>query len=431
MKTIYAKDINFAEILKPLEVNPEVKKTVEDIIAQVRKHKDSALSYYTRHFDKIDTYPPFSFRIPKYELESIYKKCFEGDYHDEIIALQLAHKRITSFHGRNLSSLETLDYVDDDGVRLGYRWTPIQAVGMYVPGGTASYPSSVLMNAIPAKLAGVKRLVMTVPTPDNKANPLVWAAAHLCDVDEVYSIGGAQAIAALAYGTETIKPVDKIVGPGNAYVAEAKRQVFGVVGIDMIAGPSEILIVADKTANPKWVAADFLSQAEHDKNARSIIITDDVIFARSVNTALAEQISLLSRYDIVRASCEEHGLIIIVNKLSDAVDIINKIAPEHLELCCDNPYELLKTVVNAGSIFIGQNTPEAIGDYIAGPNHVLPTGGSARFSSGLSVMDFMKRSTFIECSPDALKNIGQPAITLANCEGLGAHAKSIAIRLEK
>jgi len=314
-------------------------------------------------------------------------------------------------------------------VRLGHRWTAVEAAGLYVPGGTAAYPSSVLMNALPAKVAGVERLVMTVPTPDGKLAPLVLAAARLAGVTEVYRVGGAQAVAALAFGTATIAKVDKIVGPGNAYVAAAKRQVFGAVGIDMIAGPSEILVVADADNRPDFIAADLLSQAEHDTAAQSILITDDAGFAVAVAAAVEEQLKALPRTAIARASWESHGAIIIVARLGDALPLIDRIAPEHLELAVADPDALAARVRNAGAIFLGRYTPEAIGDYLAGPNHVLPTARSARFSSGLSVLDFMKRSSLISCDAAALAAIGPAAVRLAEAEGLDAHARSVALRL--
>ena len=339
----------------------------------------------------------------------------------------MAADRIEKFHAKTLP--EGLDYRDQQGVRLGSRWTAVQAAGLYVPGGTAAYPSSVLMNAIPAKVAGVGRLVMVVPTPDGVRNPLVLAAAHICGVDEVYAIGGAQAVAALAYGTETIKPVDKITGPGNAFVAAAKRRVFGQVGIDMIAGPSEILVVADHANDPDWIAMDLLSQAEHDTSAQSILITDDAAFADQVMAAVDRALKTLPRTEIAGTSWQDHGAVIVTQDLDEAVPLIDRIAPEHLELAVSDPDGLSQKVTNAGAIFLGRYTPEAIGDYVAGPNHVLPTARSARFSSGLGVLDFMKRTTFVACDADNLRAIGPAAVDLAVTEGLGAHARSVAIRL--
>ncbi|MBL4639720.1 MAG: histidinol dehydrogenase, partial [Kordiimonadaceae bacterium] len=343
-------------------------------------------------------------------------------------ALEVAASRIRAFHVRQLP--ENIDYIDDVGVRLGQSWKAVQAAGLYVPGGTASYPSSVLMNAIPASVAGVDRVVMVVPTPDDVLNPLVLAAAKLGGVTEIYRIGGAQAVAALAYGTDTIPPVDKIVGPGNAYVAEAKRQVFGKVGIDSIAGPSEILVVADNKNDPRWIAADLLSQAEHDVVAQSILITDDAKYAEMVIAAVEDHLASLSRRAIALESWTNYGAVILVDTLEGAVPLIDRLAPEHLQLAIENPEVLQKQITNAGAIFLGRHTPEAIGDYVAGPNHVLPTARTARFSSGLSVYDFMKRTTFVECTEESLRAIGPSAIRLAEEEGLGAHALSIAIRLE-
>jgi histidinol dehydrogenase len=319
-------------------------------------------------------------------------------------------------------------FTDPLGVELGYRWTAISAAGLYVPGGSAAYPSSVLMNAVPAKVAGVPRLVMVVPTPDGKLNPLVLAAAQLAGVDEIYRIGGAQAVAALAHGTKTIQPVDKIVGPGNAYVAAAKRLVFGKVGIDMIAGPSEVLVVADKDANPEWIAADLLAQAEHDVSAQSIVITDDAPLGAKVEAAVEAQLKTLPRAAIAAASWKDFGAIILVRTLADALPLIDAIAPEHLELVIANAEAYAEKIRNTGAIFIGPHTPEAVGDYVAGSNHVLPTARSARFSSGLGVLDFMKRSSILKCGPEQLAALGPAAIALANAEGLEAHARSVAIR---
>jgi histidinol dehydrogenase len=324
---------------------------------------------------------------------------------------------------------ESYHYTDSAGINLGCRWTAVEAAGLYVPGGTAAYPSSVLMNAIPAKVAGVERLVMVVPTPDGRLNPLVLAAARLAGVDEIYRIGGAQAVAALAYGTATIRPVDKIVGPGNAYVAAAKRQVFGAVGIDMIAGPSEILVIADGANDPAWIAADLLSQAEHDTAAQSILITDDAEFGYAVAVAVEHHLATLPRAAIARESWQAHGAIITVPSIDAAVPLIDRVAPEHLELAVADPGALAARVRNAGAIFLGRYTPEAVGDYVGGPNHVLPTARSARFSSGLGVLDFMKRTTLLGCDADSLRAIGPAAVALADAEGLGAHALSVALRL--
>ena len=340
----------------------------------------------------------------------------------------MAAARIEAYHKKQLP--DNAFWTDDSGVELGWRWSPVVAAGLYVPGGLASYPSSVLMNAIPAKVAGVKRLAITVPTPDNKINPMVLLAAQLSGVNEIYRIGGAQAIAALAYGTKTIQPVDKITGPGNAFVAAAKRQVFGKVGIDMIAGPSEVLVIADETSRPDWIALDLLSQAEHDENAQSILITD----SDSVVKAVTEQVDIilknLSRAKIAGKSWKNNGAVIKVSDLDIAAELSNRIAPEHLELCISNPDELAKKIFNAGAIFLGHWTPEAVGDYVTGPNHVLPTARSARFSSGLSVMEFLKRTTLAKVSRDALLKIGPSAVTLANSEGLECHGRSIGERMK-
>jgi len=319
--------------------------------------------------------------------------------------------------------------VDAAGIRLGHRWSPIGAVGLYVPGGTAAYPSSVLMNALPARVAGVERVAMVVPTPDGRINPLVLAAARIAGVEEVYRVGGAQAVGALAYGTETIAAVDKITGPGNAYVAAAKKQVFGRVGIDMIAGPSEILVVADADNDPAWIAADLLSQAEHDASAQAILVTDDAAFAEAVQRAVAVHLQRLPRSEIAAASWRDHGAVILVESLAAAAPIVDRVAPEHLELAVAEPDALLPAIRNAGAIFLGRHTPEALGDYLAGPNHVLPTARSARFSSGLSVLDFLKRSSLIGATPEGLAKVGPAAAVLARAEGLDAHALSLTLRL--
>ncbi|MEA2934029.1 MAG: histidinol dehydrogenase, partial [Variibacter sp.] len=342
-------------------------------------------------------------------------------------ALRLARDRIEAYHRRQLPQDD--QFTDATGVELGSRWTAIEAVGLYVPGGTAAYPSSVLMNAVPAKVAGVPRIAMVVPAPDGKLLPLVLAAASLAGVNEVYRVGGAQAIAALAYGTETIAPVAKIVGPGNAYVAAAKRIVFGKVGIDMIAGPSEVLILADSDANPDWVAADLLAQAEHDAAAQAILITDEASFGEAVESAVTRQLRTLARAEIASASWRDFGAIILVRDFSEAVPLVDAIAPEHLEVEVSDPEPLIARIRNAGAIFIGRHTPEAIGDYVAGSNHVLPTARSARFSSGLGVLDFMKRTSLLRLGPDSLRALGPAAIALAKAEGLDAHARSVAIRL--
>ena len=342
-------------------------------------------------------------------------------------ALELAAARIEAFHTRQIP--DDIQYTDDQGVRLGLRWTPIDAAGLYVPGGTAAYPSSVLMNAIPARVAGVNRRVMVVPTPDGVVNDLVLAAARLSGVTEIWRIGGAQAVAALAHGTESIRPVDKIVGPGNAYVAAAKRLVFGKVGIDSIAGPSEILVVADGRNNPSLIAIDLLSQAEHDTAAQAILITDDADFADAVTAAVDDHLATLPRTEIAAESWRVNGAIIVVERLDDAPGLVDRLAPEHLELAVDDPDAMAGKIRHAGAMFLGRHAPEAVGDYVAGPNHVLPTMRTARFSSGLGVLDFMKRTTLVGCSADSLARIGPAAITLAEAEGLDAHARSIAVRL--
>ena len=396
--------------------------TVAAIIASVRERGDDALFELTRRFDGFEP-DAVNLRIGADEIAGVRAACSE----DDIQALELAAERISAFHQRQ--SPEDLDYRDDAGVRLGFRWRAIKAAGMYVPGGTAAYPSSVLMNALPAKVAGVARLVMTAPAPGGAFNPLVLAAAEIAGVDEIYRIGGAQAIAALALGTETIDAVDKIAGPGNAYVAEAKRQLFGVVGIDMIAGPSEILVVADGGNDADWIAADLLSQAEHDISAQAILITDDEDFAEKVLARIQAALRSLPRKDIAGESWDRHGAVILVPDLTDAAPLIDRIAPEHLELAVDDPDALFAEVEHAGCVFLGRYSPEALGDYLAGPNHVLPTDRSARFSSGLGVLDFMKRTSFIGADQPSLQVIGPAAVRLARAEGLHAHALSVSLRL--
>ncbi|MBF0561652.1 MAG: histidinol dehydrogenase [Alphaproteobacteria bacterium] len=403
------------------EPDDDVSEIVAAIIAQVKQRGDDAVIDYTRQFDRHELRPE-TLAVTSDEIATAVTKCDPA----ALQALVLASTRIREFHTHQKPA--SLSYTDSAGVLLGYRWTAVAAVGLYVPGGTASYPSSVLMNAVPAKVAGVPRLVMVVPTPDGVLNPLVLAAAKIAGVDEIYRIGGAQAIAALAHGTATIAPVDKIVGPGNAYVAAAKRQVFGIVGIDTIAGPSEILVVADGANDPSWIAADLLAQAEHDPSAQSILITDDRTFAERVVATVHEQLATLPRAPIARASWENHGAIIIVNSMDQAIPLIDRIAPEHLELAIEHPGAFAARVHNAGAIFLGRHTPEALGDYVAGPNHVLPTGRSARFASGLSVLDFVKRSTVLACDPQSLQAIGPAAATLAEAEGLHAHQRSVLLR---
>ena len=410
-------------LLMKRETSSDVRDIVTDIIKDIQTGGDKSLIALTAKFDRFDPATK-GLAITEAEIDAAVQTIKP----DVMAALELAAKRITSFHSKQLP--KNIDYTDDDGVRLGQRWGAVSAAGLYVPGGLASYPSSVLMNAIPAQVAGVERLVMCVPTPDDTLSPLVLAAAKLAGVTEIYRVGGAQAVAALSFGTETIAPVDKIVGPGNAYVAEAKRQVFGKVGIDTIAGPSEILVVADAKNDPSWIAADLLSQAEHDTAAQSILITDDTSFAEDVQIAIHDHLETLPRKEIAKASWDDYGVIILVDDITSCNEIIDTLAPEHLELAIDNPETLMDKVKHAGAVFLGRYTPEAIGDYIAGPNHVLPTARSARFSSGLSVYDFMKRTTFVGCSEDSLRAIGPAAITLAGEEGLDAHALSVSIRLK-
>ncbi|MBJ7417290.1 MAG: histidinol dehydrogenase [Niveispirillum sp.] len=404
------------------EVQEDLNNAVTAILNDVKARGDAAVLDYTKRWDRLDiTAEAMAFTAD--EIAAAVSKCDA----ETLDALKLAAARIEAFH--RTQPIESSFFTDTAGVRLGARWTPVGAVGLYVPGGLASYPSSVLMNAIPAKVAGVPRIAMVVPTPDGVINPLVLAAAQLAGVTEIYRIGGAQAVGALAFGTETIKPVDKITGPGNAFVAAAKRQVFGTVGIDMIAGPSEILVVADGQNDPAWIAADLLSQAEHDTSAQSILITDDATFADAVSAAVDAHLATLPRAEIAGTSWRDHGAIILVDRLDDAVPLVDRLAPEHLELAVADPDALAAKIRNAGAIFLGRYTPEAIGDYVAGPNHVLPTARSARFSSGLNVLDFMKRTTLVGCTPESLAKIGPAAVSLANSEGLGAHALSVAIRL--
>ncbi|MFO1112516.1 MAG: histidinol dehydrogenase [Rhodospirillales bacterium] len=404
------------------EAADDVELTVAAILDDVRQRGDAAVLDYTRRFDDPDI-DEDRLEVGKAEIAAAWAECQPST----LAALDLAAARIRAFHEHQRPP--DLDMVDGHGVRLGWRWTPIEAIGLYVPGGTAAYPSSVLMNALPAKVAGCQRLAMTVPAPGGHINPLVLAAARIAQVDEVWRIGGAQAIGALAYGTQSIAPVDKIVGPGNAYVAAAKRRVFGRVGIDMVAGPSEVLIVGDADNDPQWIALDLLAQAEHDAAAQSILITPSSGFADAVADAVDSQLRLLPRRDIADASWQANGCIIVIDTFDQAPALIDRIAPEHLQLAIEHPDVLLSQVRNAGSIFLGRFTPEALGDYVAGPNHVLPTARSARFSSGLGVLDFMKRSTFLGCDAGALARLGPPAVTLADAEGLQAHARSVSIRL--
>jgi histidinol dehydrogenase len=406
------------------EASADVEAAVRAIIAEVAAGGDAALIALTRKFDRIDL-TQVDLKVAADEIETAAAACDRR----ALDALAFARERIEAYHRRQLPQDER--FTDALGVELGSRWTAIESVGLYVPGGTAAYPSSVLMNAVPAKVAGVPRLVMVVPAPEGRLAPLVLAAAKLGGVDEVYRVGGAQAVAALAYGTETIAPVAKIVGPGNAYVAAAKRLVFGKVGIDMIAGPSEVLILADKTGHPDWIAADLLAQAEHDESAQSILITDDAGLAQAVETALAAQLALLPRAAIAGASWRDFGAVILVGKLADAVPLVDAIAPEHLEIESADAEALSGRIRNAGAIFLGAHTPEAIGDYVGGSNHVLPTARSARFSSGLGVLDFMKRTSILKCGPEQLRALAPAAITLGEAEGLDAHARSVAMRLNR
>jgi len=406
------------------EESTDVDDTVADIIAQVRETGDAAVIALTQKFDRI-ALTPETLRITAAEVDAAVAQVSAEDR----AALELAATRIRDYHARQLP--EDAEWTDDVGATLGWRWTAVSAAGLYVPGGLASYPSSVLMNAIPAKVAGVGRLAMVVPTPDGILNPLVLLAARIAGVDEIYRIGGAQAVAALAYGTDTIPPVDKITGPGNAFVAAAKRRVFGKVGIDMIAGPSEILVIADADNDPDWIALDLLSQAEHDESAQSILITTDAAFGQAVAAAVEKRLETLERRKIAGASWRDNGAIITVPDVAIAAALSNRVAPEHLELCVADVDALSAQITHAGAIFLGQWTPEAIGDYIGGPNHVLPTARSARFSSGLSVLDFMKRTTLARMSPQALRAIGPSAARLARSESLEAHGLSVTARLGK
>ena len=403
------------------EAAADVEATVRAIIADVVARGDQALVELTNKFDRVSV-DAKSLRVTAAEMDAAHAACDRR----ALDALNLAKQRIEVYHQRQVPSNDR--FTDALGVELGHRWTAIEAVGLYVPGGTAAYPSSVLMNAVPAKVAGVPRVVMVVPAPDGKLSPLVLAAAKIAGVDEVYRVGGAQAVAALAYGTDTIKPVAKIVGPGNAYVAVAKRLVFGKVGIDMIAGPSEVLILADRSGNPDWIAADLLAQAEHDASAQSILITDDASLAAAVEKAVEAQLKTLPRAPVASASWRDFGCIIKVAKLDDAVPLVDAVAPEHLEIECDDAEGLAGRIRNAGAIFLGAHTPEAIGDYVGGSNHVLPTARSARFSSGLGVLDFMKRTSILKCGPEQLRTLGPAAIALGEAEGLDAHARSVAMR---
>jgi len=406
------------------EVSADVEATVRAIVADVAARGDDALRDYTHQFDRFDLID-VGLRVTREETDAAFKSC----QRDVLDALKFARDRIEVFHSRQMPQDDR--FTDALGVELGSRWTAIEAVGLYVPGGTAAYPSSVLMNAVPAKVAGVPRIVMVVPAPGGIVSPLVLAAAKLAGVDEIYRVGGAQAIGALAYGTETIAPVAKIMGPGNAYVAAAKRIVFGKVGIDMVAGPSEVLIIADSSGNADWIAADLLAQAEHDESAQAILITDNAALAAAVERAVENALGHLKRGKVAGASWRDFGAIVLVHDLNEALPLVDAIAPEHLEIAAADAEGLARRIRNAGAIFIGPYTPEAIGDYVAGSNHVLPTARSARFSSGLGVLDFMKRTSILKCGPEQLRALADVAITLGTAEGLDAHARSIAIRLNR
>ena len=404
------------------EISADVEAAARAIVDDVAKRGDAALLEATRKFDRLEL-DASSLQVTAAEIEQAVTACDPAT----VDALKFARDRIEAFHLKQLP--QDHRFTDAAGVELGWRWSAIESAGLYVPGGTAAYPSSVLMNAVPARVAGVERVVMVVPSPDGKLNPLVLAAAHLGGVSEIYRVGGAQAVAALAYGTATIDPFAKIVGPGNAYVAAAKRLVFGKVGIDMIAGPSEVLVIADDTANAEWIAADLLAQAEHDASAQSILITDSSRLANEVARAVEGQLKSLPRTVIASASWAEFGAIIEVGHLDQAVPLANAIAAEHLEIMTSDPDALASRVRNAGAIFLGHHTPEAIGDYVGGSNHVLPTARSARFSSGLGVLDFMKRTSILKCGPEQLRALGPAAMTLGKAEGLDAHSRSIGLRL--
>lgn len=417
---------NFADYYKELvrdnSYGKEVGRTVCNILQEVKNAGDEALVALTNTYDRRDVESIGALKLQQDAIDASVSQVSK----ELMDALTLAASRITTYHQKQMP--DAFSYKDDIGVELGMKWTAIESAGIYVPGGLASYPSSVLMNAIPAKVAGVQRITMMVPAPEGELNPLVLAAAKILDIQEVYTIGGAQALGALAYGTESIKPVDVIVGPGNAYVAEAKKQLYGIVGIDMVAGPSEILVLADAKNDAKWIAADLLSQAEHDTNARSILITDDKTYAESVCQAVDDTLKTLEREEIARESWEKNGLVVVVDTIEQSLPIIDVIAPEHLELCVDDPQPLADKVQHAGAIFMGRYTPEAIGDYMAGPSHVLPTSSTARFSSGLSVYDFLKRSSMIHCSKESFDSIAEATYNLAIAEGLGAHALSVKVR---
>jgi len=424
-----SRDSGFAQRFSDLverdrDAEHDVSRAVRDIIDAVRARGDASLIELSRRFDKVELTPE-TLRVSESDIDAAEKTTTP----ELRKALDTAAERIEAYHVKQLP--EDARFSDAAGASLGWRWRPVESVGLYSPGGTASYPSSVLMNAVPARVAGVKRVVMVTPASGGRINPLTLVAARIAGVQDIYRVGGAQAIAALAYGTETIKPVVKIVGPGNAYVAEAKRQVFGKVGIDTIAGPSEILVVADGENDPAWIAADLLSQAEHDVSSQSILITDDPQFADAVEAEVERQLTVLPRQEIARASWRDNGVIIVVENLEQAGPLADAIAPEHLEIATADPESFMALVNNAGAIFLGRYTPEAIGDYVAGPNHVLPTSRAARFSSGLSILDYMKRTTLLSCDAEALNALGRAALSLAGAEGLDAHGRSISIRMNR
>ncbi|MCG4259738.1 histidinol dehydrogenase [Acetobacter senegalensis] len=428
MKRLDIRDPGFEAAFSSLldareEQGQEVHAPVADILAQVRRDGDTALCALTEKFDHL----PLTPEKLAFTAEEVEKARAQVSP-DLLAALDVAADRIESFHKAQMP--QDIRYTDDVGMTLGLRWIPLDAVGLYVPGGKAAYPSSVLMNAIPARVAGVERLAMCVPTPNGVINPLVLAAAHRAGVTEIYRVGGAQAVGAMAFGTKTIRPVDRIVGPGNAYVAEAKRQVFGHVGIDSIAGPSDVVVIADSATDPRLIALDLLAQAEHDELAQATLITPDAAFADTVIAAVETELRTLTRSAIAGASWKRNGAVLIVRSLEEAVTLANRLAPEHLELMVDDPESLFARVRHAGAVFLGRFCPEAVGDYVGGPNHVLPTSRTARFASGLSVFDFMKRTTFLSGGPDALRRIGPAGVALAHAEGLEAHALSISARLD-
>ena len=429
VKIIKYNDSNFSGVLEKIIKSKrvgseEVKLSVSTILEDIKKNKDKALFKYAKKFDNISN-PEKELKVKNIEIKNAKLSCSK----ESLKALKIAAKRIEKFHKNQIP--KNINYSDKDDVKVKTRWLPLESAGIYVPGGKASYPSSVLMSAIPAKVAGVKNITMTVPSPTGKINPLILAAAELCNIKDVFRVGGAQAIGSLAYGTKTIGPVDIIVGPGNQWVAEAKKQVLGDVNIDMMAGPSEILIVADKNNNPDWIAYDMLAQAEHDESAQSILITDSEIFAKQVNISIEKEVKRLSRSEIIKKSLKKNGVIIIIKDLKNSPDIINKIGPEHLSLMFKNCQNIEKNIYNAGVIFISKWTPEAMGDYIIGPSHVLPTNGASKNSSGLSVYNFIKRISTIKTTQNTIKALGPSAKIIADCEGLNAHAESIQARLNE